>query len=398
MRSRAKKPAKVESLVRQDLSTQQPWEKHESIRMAGTSGRGKITIGLVGHTWYGEYLLKQNEKMQRECSVPCEFVQYRTRNTRDADPHPPSALFFGHSEQRVHKLEVQRIHAHVPQSSPWIIWCSEPRGQWPCFHYPKEGGRMEDTDWLPDNRQYLTANFDLHSDIPITFGDFPLLHAKMTKFKGWKHPDTAKDASSWVQEWVGHVKRAASSRDIFASVFMRECTPRRTPYLQELMNVLQVNYGYKVASFGNCLHNSGRSMPDLDGRILLQAQSTFCLVFDKADIEGYLSEQLSMAWVAGCIPVYWGRGQVEEMAPHPRSFVNANAFQSAALLAERLHAINTGDKLYLEHTEWRSRGLSPNYIQYLSEGWRTGGCRMCQAVADYQEQRRPGRVKPAPAS
>eukprot|EP00241_Pyramimonas_parkeae_P010503 CAMPEP_0114273500 /NCGR_PEP_ID=MMETSP0058-20121206/29151_1 /TAXON_ID=36894 /ORGANISM="Pyramimonas parkeae, CCMP726" /LENGTH=234 /DNA_ID=CAMNT_0001393001 /DNA_START=80 /DNA_END=785 /DNA_ORIENTATION=+ len=179
----------------------------------------------------------------------------------------------------------------------------------------------------------FSATYDLTSDIPATLGL-------------WGTGTWPKEPAT-VDVWLGIVSNATTAdskkhgkKKVTVSFFEDDCDAALRAYVQQLMQVVQ------VASYGSCLRNAdhpavkkdaearrlhSRADPEhklQEARLQAARGSMFCLVVDRMDAVNFLSQSLSMAFAAGCVPVYYGTGQANMMAPH-HSFVNAHALQSA---------------------------------------------------------------------
>ncbi len=72
----------------------------------------------------------------------------------------------------------------------------------------------------------------------------------------------------------------------------------------------------------------------------------FCLAYENSSSQGYTTEKLLHAKVAGCIPIYWGDPKVERDFD-PKGFIDARKFTTPEELIEAVRKIDTNPSLYL---------------------------------------------------
>jgi GR25 family glycosyltransferase involved in LPS biosynthesis len=73
----------------------------------------------------------------------------------------------------------------------------------------------------------------------------------------------------------------------------------------------------------------------------------FCLAYENASAQGYTTEKLLHAKVAGCIPIYWGDPKVERDFD-PKGFLDARKFTTPEELIEAVRKIDTNPSEYLK--------------------------------------------------
>ena len=73
----------------------------------------------------------------------------------------------------------------------------------------------------------------------------------------------------------------------------------------------------------------------------------FCLAYENASSQGYTTEKLLHAKVAGCIPIYWGDPKVDRDFD-TKGFIDARKFSSAEELIEAVRKIDENPALYLQ--------------------------------------------------
>lgn len=91
--------------------------------------------------------------------------------------------------------------------------------------------------------------------------------------------------------------------------------------------------GYrKVNSGGRFLNNIGGAVDDKDSFL---KNHRFNIAFENSAYPGYTTEKIYDAFIAGCIPIYWGDPLVDRYF-NPKSFINYSDFKTEADLIEYL--------------------------------------------------------------
>lgn len=91
--------------------------------------------------------------------------------------------------------------------------------------------------------------------------------------------------------------------------------------------------GYKqVNSGGRFLNNIGSPVEDKHAFL---KQHRFNLAFENSESKGYTTEKIYDAFIAGCIPVYWGDPSVERYF-NPKRFINYNDYKTQQELIDYL--------------------------------------------------------------
>lgn len=73
----------------------------------------------------------------------------------------------------------------------------------------------------------------------------------------------------------------------------------------------------------------------------------FCLSYENSSSQGYTTEKLLHAKVAGCIPIYWGDPKVERDFD-PKGFIDARKFSTPEELIEAVRKIDANPMSYLQ--------------------------------------------------
>jgi hypothetical protein len=103
---------------------------------------------------------------------------------------------------------------------------------------------------------------------------------------------------------------------------------KRIDFFQQLTNA-----GYKqVNSGGRFLNNTGGPVEDKHAFL---KQHRFNIAFENSAYKGYTTEKIYDAFIAGCIPVYWGDPSVERYF-NPKRFINYNDYKTQQELVDYL--------------------------------------------------------------
>jgi len=91
---------------------------------------------------------------------------------------------------------------------------------------------------------------------------------------------------------------------------------------------------------------SSRQSDDWVTQRLEFAQSyKFSIAFENTSYPGYTTEKICNAFIAGCIPIYWGNPRIAEDF-NPEAFINVHDFNTIDEVVERVREINEDDELY----------------------------------------------------
>lgn len=115
-----------------------------------------------------------------------------------------------------------------------------------------------------------------------------------------------------------------------------------------------LNQYKKVDSAGRLFNNIGDEIfAGLGGgggelkKIEFLKNYKFCLAYENASSQGYTTEKLLHAKVAGCIPIYWGDPKVERDFD-TKGFIDARKFASPEELIEAVRKIDENPSAYLQ--------------------------------------------------
>lgn len=94
----------------------------------------------------------------------------------------------------------------------------------------------------------------------------------------------------------------------------------------------------------------GPATPSYRGRVNAKrdvlARSRFCIAFENAVIDDYVTEKVFDCFFAGCVPVYWGAPNVNELIP-PECFVDMRQFAGFDAMYRHLEAMS--EERYVAH-------------------------------------------------
>lgn len=100
-----------------------------------------------------------------------------------------------------------------------------------------------------------------------------------------------------------------------------------------------------VASGGHYRNNVGGPVSD---KIGFCGKYRFCIAFENSSGRGYVTEKLVDAWMAGCVPIYWGDETVSRDF-NPKAFIHARDFKSWEDLAVYVYEVNQDQEAYLAY-------------------------------------------------
>jgi hypothetical protein len=100
-----------------------------------------------------------------------------------------------------------------------------------------------------------------------------------------------------------------------------------------------------VASGGHYRNNVGGPVPN---KTDFCRGYKFCIAFENSSAPGYTTEKLIDAWMAGCVPVYWGDERVGDHF-NTKCFIHARDFNSWESLADFVITVDKTPSLYEEY-------------------------------------------------
>lgn len=81
--------------------------------------------------------------------------------------------------------------------------------------------------------------------------------------------------------------------------------------------------------------------------------------------QDYVSEKVYDALIAGCVPIYWGAGNIDDLIPHKSAIVDFASLGSPAALQAELERLANNDTAYAEKLAWKD---------WPSSRWSPGEC------------------------
>jgi hypothetical protein len=97
-----------------------------------------------------------------------------------------------------------------------------------------------------------------------------------------------------------------------------------------------------VASGGHFRNNVGGPVPD---KLEFCRGYKFCIAFENSSAPGYTTEKLIDAWMAGCVPIYWGDERLGDDL-NTKCFIHARDFDSWEALADHVMELDQTPGLY----------------------------------------------------
>ena len=79
--------------------------------------------------------------------------------------------------------------------------------------------------------------------------------------------------------------------------------------------------------------------------LTLRLQYKFAIAFENESADGYLTEKIRMALMAGSIPIYWGDPRVAEFI-NPACFINCHDYPNFAAVIEHIKEVDQNPELY----------------------------------------------------
>ena len=128
----------------------------------------------------------------------------------------------------------------------------------------------------------------------------------------------------------------------------------------------------EIHALGKCPggHGSGKRVEDKIGTF---AKYKFCLTFENNLVRDYVTERLFDAFVAGCLPVYFGAPNIRELLPSPdAAFIigsDSEYRSDPVAFLGALSALAADRTAYEARLAWRKLPpdmLAPGFLRLLS--------------------------------
>jgi glycoprotein 3-alpha-L-fucosyltransferase len=161
--------------------------------------------------------------------------------------------------------------------------------------------------------------------------------------------------------------------------------------------------GFKVHSFGTCLHNA-EAGDTRAAKVQQLRKHLFSLSFENSNVPGYVTEKYFQALAAGTVPVYLGAPDVARYSPtailgdsvvavppdKSGDRAGASVAARAGALAKELAGLARDQQAYDRLLAWKRRpgGLKGTPLGELLEAETKGGgstCRLCAKVKERVE-------------
>ena len=171
--------------------------------------------------------------------------------------------------------------------------------------------------------------------------------------------------------------------------------------------------GVALRSFGRCLNNMPRSAR-ADTKIDTLRRYKFCVAIENSEMPHYVSEKVYDAFVAGCVPIYFGAPNVLDYIPHRDAIIDVRALGGARQAAEEVARLAADDAAYAAKHAWRDDpgSWSAGFRELQERSWREQGvgpfekceltwtvdsfeisdphmrrqCAICREVAEFQDK------------
>jgi glycosyltransferase involved in cell wall biosynthesis len=190
---------------------------------------------------------------------------------------------------------------------------------------------------LPFNSQFDYV-FSLTPEIPTRQDYFRLPYAMLRmRANGFDAHDLIKSE--------GYEDKIMSENRKFCCLVTKNISGPGTSKRIEMFDILS---GYKrVDSGGRRMNNVGRIGPSVVDKINFMRNYKFAIAFENCAEEGYTTEKLPEAMLAGCIPIYYGNPLIHREF-NPKSFV-VSPDSKLDELRDRVIEIDQNDELYAEY-------------------------------------------------
>jgi len=165
-------------------------------------------------------------------------------------------------------------------------------------------------------------------------------------------------------------------------------------------------HGIPLHSFGACLNNMPRTARS-ESKIDTLRRYKFCVAIENSKDRHYVSEKVYDAFVAGCVPIYFGAPNVLDYVPHADAIIDLRALDGARQTANEIARLAADDEAYAAKHAWRDKPWtwSDGFKELQSQTWRDGvgpfakcdtttglsdphmrrQCALCRAVAEWRD-------------
>jgi GR25 family glycosyltransferase involved in LPS biosynthesis len=194
-------------------------------------------------------------------------------------------------------------------------------------------------------RDDIVLNIGFRRNLTFSYFRFPIWMTELNWFD--EDPNSFKNPVPFSLELL-KTGRGASERNKFCAFVVSN------PNSVERNTIYNILSRYKtVDSAGRLFNNKEhiKSGPGGSGgqkdKVEFYKEYKFVLACENSRSNGYLTEKLLHAKLAGCVPIYWGDPYVE-LDFNPGSFVNVSDFKTADELLDRIKFLDTNNEEWIK--------------------------------------------------
>ncbi|CAL8464974.1 g4509 [Coccomyxa elongata] len=276
-------------------------------------------------------------------------------------------------------------HYVVPRNDPRLHMRSDAvfyHGPNLCLEYHNNGTRV-----VKSTRRQLAVLMTMESaayypcfDDPVFMGPFdleisyrreaqlPISYLRKDHVEGWRHDalvpfEERSDSPVYVQS---------------------NCMPqvKRDNIVRNLMKFPDLN----IRSFGRCLNTEGLVNGTKEDKVDIYRRHKICIVMENSIATDYVTEKLYDAFVAGCVPLYYGAPNIEDLLPDPDSIIDYRVLGSTAAVRKEILRVMGNKEVWESKVAWRKKRLgqlSPAFqAQVLALAQPSVQCQLCSLLAD----------------
>eukprot|EP01100_Stratorugosa_tubuloviscum_P011302 TRINITY_DN502_c4_g1_i1.p1 TRINITY_DN502_c4_g1~~TRINITY_DN502_c4_g1_i1.p1 ORF type:complete len:300 (+),score=134.16 TRINITY_DN502_c4_g1_i1:93-992(+) len=249
---------------------------------------------------------------------------------------------------------------------PIILPATKPENQlWINFHFENKKSYpiIADENMLKKFDVHMTPS--LSSDIPIS-----LTCPWTNNYQQFLVPPPSKPENQAIAAYFSYDAARSNSQP-------------RTLYVEQMLKTI------KIDIYGGPLKNADIKFQKknnwINEELKLIGSYKFVLAFEFLNETGWVTQQLSQAFLAGAVPVYMGADNIDEYLPAPNSIIKASDFANPTDLAIFLKELATKENEYLKYFDWKKnkrnwRELDPKFVTQLNNCVYYAECRLCELV------------------
>ena len=201
------------------------------------------------------------------------------------------------------------------------------------------------------------------------------------------------NAYNEVQAWIlDHKQKRISTRKHFLIYVSRNCQPFRDAAFLQLSNIQPTHQGGRcpehIPSDAKISKVETLGPRDSGGGFIMNFKGyheyRFCLVMENTKMDGYVTEKILLAFLGGCIPIYWGSMDVYKMF-NAKAFIYYDIKQPEGAL-ERVHYLENNETAYKEVMSEPILANGSDTIEaYFSMSDSIGGGKLKSKIRDLME-------------